>query len=347
MDSQNSILHKKIEEYSGKNKIFGVVRVTLKDKVIFEQSMGYADLENKIPFSKDSMFTFYSLSKPFCVLGLLKLYNKGIIDIDKHPSVYLPEAEGLHEKVTIRHMLYHISGLPDFEQNKDFSSTHKHGYPYELREQLKELTEYKQNFEPGTAALYANINMIIPALIIENISGLSYEEYMKTDVFEPLGMKTAVIDNENRFIENRTKCYDLIDGEITEIQKSYNWLLGAGDIVGTVDDVYCLNKAIKNKLLVSEKIWNEILTPSPLNSMGMGCTVINWHGKQRINHNGGHLGFRTIHIQLPEDDFDIIFLSNTGYGSSREDISEMIYEFFYGKDNILETKIEMDKGYIK
>ena len=339
-------LKNQIDEYCVNNKIFGVVRVTVKDDIVFEQSMGYADLENKIPFSKDSMFTFYSLSKPFCVLGLLKLYDKVIIDIDKHPSVYLPEAEGLHEKVTIRHMLYHISGLPDFEQDKSFCDSHLPGFPHKIREHLKELKNYKQNFEPATAAMYANVNMIIPALIIENVTGISYEDYMKKEVFEPLGMKTAVIDNENRYIENRTKCYDLIDGEICEIQKSHNWLLGAGDIVGTVDDVYCLNKAIKHKLLVSEKTWNEILTPSPLNSMGMGCTVIEWYGKLRVNHNGGHLGFRTIHIQVPKDDFDIIFLSNTGYGSSREDICDMIHNAFYGTENQTNIKIEMDKGYI-
>ena len=81
--------------------------------------------------------------------------------------------------------------------------------------------------------------------------------------------------------------------------------------------------------------------------MGMGCTVSEWHGKHRITHNGGHKGFRTLHIQLPDDDFDIIFLSNSGYGEARNDISEMIYSNFYNIENIVKKDgIEMDKGYI-
>ena len=80
--------------------------------------------------------------------------------------------------------------------------------------------------------------------------------------------------------------------------------------------------------------------------MGLGNTVFSWHGKQRINHNGGHFGFRTLHVQLPEDDFDIIILSNSGYGNARGDIAEMLYHKFYEKGEAIGENIEMDKGYI-
>jgi hypothetical protein len=123
-------------------------------------------------------------------------------------------------------------------------------------------------------------------------------------------------------------------------------MLGAGDILGTVDDVYCLNTAYKNKLLLSDKTWEEIVLPCELNSMGLGNTIFTWHGKRRINHNGGHLGFRTLHVQLPEDDFDIILLSNSGYGDARNVIAEMVYTAFYGDDGSLGERVEMDKGYL-
>lgn len=89
-----------------------------------------------------------------------------------------------------------------------------------------------------------------------------------------------------------------------------------------------------------------ILTPSPINQMGMGCTITEWHTKYRITHNGGHSGFRTLHIQLPEDDFDIIFLSNSGFGDARVDISNMIFNAFYNDNNLSDESVEMDKGYI-
>ena len=339
-------LDKKLKEYCSFEKISGVVRVTLKDKMIYQSYFGYANDQNKTAFSENSMFAFYSMSKPLCAIGLLKLVEKGLVDLDIHPKKYLPEADGFNENVTIRHLLRHVSGLPDFEQNIDFCSRYKPGINERIREHLKLLTKYPPYFEPNTGGKYANINFIIPALIIENVTGIRYADYMKKEVFEPLGMKTALIDDVNLFVENRVQGYALENGERVPIEKSYDWMLGAGDVVGTVDDAYCLNKAYKNKLLLSEKTWEEIVTPSPLNRMGLGNTVFYWHGKKRINHNGGHLGFRTMHVQLPEDDFDIIILSNSGYGNAREDIAEMIYKEFYGNGEVIGERIGMDVGYI-
>ena len=170
---------------------------------------------------------------------------------------------------------------------------------------------------------------------------------MKKEVFEPLGMEKAIVDNETLYIPNRVKGYALIDEKLTEVDRSCSWMLGAGDIVATVDDVYRLNIAIKNSMLLSDKTWELILTPTAYNNMAMGCTVTTWHGKQRIHHNGGHTGFRTLHIQLPEDDFDIIILSNSGFGNARNGISEMIYSAFYESNDDSLTNFKMDMGYAK
>ena len=340
-------LDRQITEYCEANHIFGTLRVTLKDNIIYEQSFGFADFERKESFSDNSMFTLYSLSKPFCAIGLLKLRDKGLVDIDCHPSKYVPEADGFDENVTVRHLLHHTSGLPDFEQTTEFKEKYEPGYSKYVREHLRLLTEYPSDFAPGSGGKYANINFVLCALIIENVSGMPYSEYMKKKVFEPLGMRNAVIDDENTVIPRRVKGYELSEGEMTEVEKSHNWLFGAGDIAATVDDVYCLNKAIKNGLLLSRETWQEVLTPSPVNSMGMGCTVTDWHGKKRITHNGGHIGFRTLHVQLPEDDFDIILLSNSGFGNARYDLSEMVYSHFYSNSDCKITNdIQMDKGYI-
>lgn len=340
-------LREQISEYCKANHVSGALRVTVKDKVEHEQYLGFADMELKLPFTKDSMFTLYSLSKPFCAIGLLILRDQGLVDLDSHPAKYVPEANGFDERVTIRHLLHHISGLPDFSLTTEFSSKNAPGYSKDIRSDLKQLTECPAYFAPGTSGKYANINFILCALIIENVSGLTYSEYMEKEVFKPLGMKNAVVDNENMMIPHRVKGYGLSGNKIIEVEKRHRGLFGAGDIVATVDDVYCLNKAIKHQLLLSKETWQEVLTPSPLNRKGMGCTVSNWHGKKRITHNGGHTGFRTLHIQLPEDDFDIIFLSNSGFGNARVDLSEMIHSYYYKDDtDKAAEKVEMDQGYI-
>ena len=340
-------LEQKLNRYCAENKIFGVLRVTEKDEILLNMSFGYANIENKTEFADSSMFTLYSLSKPFCTLGFLKLCDKGLASVDAHPSEYIPEAKNFDSRVTFRHALHHVSGLPDFEQLTEFNKKYAPGFARKTREHLTLLSDYPQYFAPGEGAMYANINMILPALAIENITGRSYAEYMQKEVFEPLGMSSAVVGDENSVIPNRVQGYELLpDGTPTPIAPSHDWLFGAGDIVAAADDVYCLNRAIKERRLISDAAWNMALTPARQNSMGMGCTVSVWHGKTRITHNGGHLGFRTLHVQLPETDFDIIFLSNSGYGEARGDISEMLHAAFFESAEQAQTP-EMDKGYIK
>lgn len=335
-----------IDEYYKNNKNSGYLRITSKDEIVYERCIGYADIENEIPFTKESMFTFYSLSKPFSAIGLLKLKDKGLVDLDAHPSKYLPEASGFDERVTIRHMLHHISGLPDFVQTANFNEKGITGLPEQMREQLKELTNYPMVFEPGTQGMYANINFILCALIIENVSGMKYSDYMEKEVFEPLGMTNAKVDCKNLVLKSRVKGYEMQGNSIVEVDKDTDWMFGAGDIVGTADDVYCLNKAIKHKLLLKPETWEEALTPTEIFPMGMGCMVFNWHGKKRINHNGGSVGFRTLHVQILEDDFDIILLSNSGWGEARDDFAEAIYELWYGDNTDAGQKVQMDAGYI-
>lgn len=333
-------------DYYKANKNSGVLRVTLKDEVIYEKFMGYADIENKTEFSKKSMFTLYSLSKPFCAIGLMKLKDKNLVDIDKHPGFYLPEVKDFDKAVTIRHLLTHTSGIPDFDQNTDFRQKYTGETSEQLKEQLLLLSKYDMMFEPGTKGQYANINFIICALIIEAVSGMSYGEYMKTEVFEPLGMYDTFIDNKALTLEKRVKGYTKKEDKIVSVNRVTEWIMGGADVVSTVDDVYCLNKAIKQKLLLDAKSWEEILTPSPINSMGFGCTVSNWHNMMRITHNGGWEGFRTMHVQLPEDDFDIILLTNSAWGDARNDIAEAIYEAYYGDDNTVSDDVKMDVGYV-
>ena len=160
-------------------------------------------------------------------------------------------------------------------------------------------------------------------------------------------MKHARVDNAHLFHPDRVTGYELSDGEPKKIDRATDWLLGAGDILGTADDVYALRNAIKNSLLISKEAWQEVLTAAPINDFGMGCRVNLWHERKCITHNGGHLGFRTLHKYLPDEDFDLIFLSNSGYGSAREDLGEMIFSVFFGyTTDARNEKIEMDKGYI-
>lgn len=344
--SREQRLNTFLDAYCKEQHIMGVLQVTRRDIPLFQYRSGYGNLENRTAFHGNSVFSLYSITKPFCAIGLLKLADLGLVDIDRHPGIYLPEMKNTDPQLTLRHMLHHISGLPDFWQTSDFKNRHPQAPVSQVREHLKEILEYPPYFAPGTGAKYGNINFLPLALIIEHITGTTYAEYMQKEVFGPLGAKTLRVDREDLVLENRVQGYDLAEGQLVPVERNLKWMFGAGDLVGTVDDVYCLNKAIKHKLLLKPETWQEVLTPSPLNDMGLGCRVNHWHGKLRITHNGGSSGFRTMHMQLPEDDFDIIFLSNSGFGDARNHIAEAVYKACYGTPEGTDIPLEMDKGYV-
>lgn len=331
--------------YCNENNFFGSLRVTHKSEILYERRVGYGNIETKEPIKKDSVFTLYSISKPFCTLGLLKLYDRGVVDIDKHPGEYVNEAKRLDNTLKIRHLLHHISGLPDFLQTPEFVKKYSPGIPERIRNHLDILQDYPMKFKPGSNTMYENINFNICALICENITGFSYSEYMQNEVFIPLGMKTAYIDN-GQFCAKKVMGHVIEDRKITATEPVYDWMMGAGDVAGTVDDVYCLNKAINEKLILKNETWDMVLSTHPINGFGMGCIVEKHDGKVKITHNGGNRGFRTIHILFPEDDFDIILLSNCDWVDGRHYIANTIYDMYYNVISEKKLQPEFDKGYI-
>ena len=335
-----------LESYTAQNGNSGYLRVTVKDNVVLERSIGYANRETKTPFCRDSLFTLYSLSKPFCALGLMKLVDRGLVKLEDHPGVYVPEAKTFHRDVTLDQILRHIGGIPDFVQTAKFHKKYPEGKAEHMRRHLLELAQHPMVSQPGTVSMYANVNYILVALVIENVSGMPYPTYMEREVFAPLGMKTARVDHPHLQDPNRVTGYEIYDGQVVAVERCLDWMLGAGDVLGTADDVYALNRAIKHEKLVSKESWARILTPTPLGNFGLGCRVSQWHGKQRIMHNGGSEGFRTLHIQLPEDDFDIIYLSNSGWGEARWDYAEAVFKAWYSQDDGQCDRTKMDEGYI-
>ena len=98
----------------------GVLRITHKDEIIYKRNLGFDNHFERKPFTDTSMFSFYSLSKPFCALAIMRLYDKGLVDIEAHPSKYVPEASKLNKNLKIYQLMNHTSGVPDCYNEKDF-----------------------------------------------------------------------------------------------------------------------------------------------------------------------------------------------------------------------------------
>ncbi len=329
-----------LDEYSEKSGYMGITRIMKNGETVFEHCNGYGDEALTEPLTPDSVFRFYSITKPFCAIALMQQYEAGKVDLDAHPGKYVPEARGFDPRITVRMVLRHSSGLPEVT-TEEFMKRET----ADIRAGMKALAGQPLDFEPGTGVWYRNTNFALCGLIVEELSGMTVGEYIEKNVFSPLGMKTAFCAAAHP--EKKTVTgFDMQDGKrVKAPYMNIASFAGCGDACGTAEDLSRLYLAIREKKLLRPETWDTVFSTPDDNSFGFGCSVFDWHGKRAIQHNGGHYGFRTIQRILPGDDFDIIVLANTGFGTPREDITEKIYELCFDSDGNA-ANIEMDKGFI-
>lgn len=274
----------------------------------------------------------------------MRLVDQGRASLDDHPGKYVEEAKKLHPAITMRMLLNHTSGLPDFSQSEEYLKI-RYTYPVDIRAMIDCIASLPMNAEPGTTVRYINAGFFLTSVVTESIAGLPWREYIEKEVFQPLGMEHSGIDQVPLILPDRAAGYDFSGMDIVQPPHLFaDWMMGAGAGYATVDDVYQLHTAVRDRLLVSETAWKEILTPSG-GAFGLGCSVSSWHGKLRYQHNGGFTGFRTLHVHLPEDDFDIILLSNMGFGNARTAFSEAIHALYYEGETAASDQPRMDAGY--
>lgn len=345
--SREERLDEWIDAYCALFPFSGTVSIQRGEEKLFERCEGYANLELGIPVTTRTRFRLYSLTKPFCAISLLLLYDRGLVDLDAHPSRYISEAAKLHPGITVRSLLNHSSGLPDFSESQEFVSQLQYELPVNPERLIGCLHDVPMHFEPGQWSFYCNFNFFLVSLIAERVSDRPYNEWMEQEVFTPLEMGTAKMDCSGLLIPDRASGYDINGEELVKAPLlNIDWMMGAGCGTGTAADVYRIHDAIKREKLLKKDTWGQVLTPSQ-GGYGFGCTVSRWHGRLRYTHNGGFHGFRTLHIQLPEDDFDIILLSNYGFGNARIAFSEAIYSIYYGPEDEAGLQPEMDSGFAR
>ncbi len=169
------------------NPINGNILVAENGKSIYKKSFGFADFENKIPNSETSRFNIASVSKTFTAVSILQLKEKGKVDIDKPVKKYLPEFP--YDDITIRHLLSHTSGLPDYYfYDKTYEKEPLRIYTN--KDILDDLNKFKfpLSFKPGEKWDYANINYCLLAEVVEKVSGQNFQDYLQKNIFSKAKM---------------------------------------------------------------------------------------------------------------------------------------------------------------
>lgn len=185
-------IEKFIQENMDKGKIPGLsITIVKGDKTIYQKGFGYSDIETKNPVTDKTLFELGSTSKAFTGLGILKMEQDGLIKLNDDVSMYIPwfkvNYKGEDAKITLEQLLHHSSGIPFKTIDKIPVSNEDNA----LEQTVKTLIGIELDSKPGDKFQYATINYDVLGLIIEKVSGLSYEKYMEENVIKPLGLNNT------------------------------------------------------------------------------------------------------------------------------------------------------------
>lgn len=206
-EDKSTKVQKFIEETMEKAKIPGLsVTIVKDDKTIYKKGFGYADLENKEPVTPESVFELASNTKAYTALGILKLSEDGLINLEDNVTKYIPWLKPKYKdkevQITIEQLIHHTSGIPDLTLEMDLNNK-------DLNEVAKQIADTDLLSEPGEKYNYTTTNYSILGLVIEKVTNKSYEDYMDEDVLKPLGLNNTYVDKQQVSEKLMTKGYKI------------------------------------------------------------------------------------------------------------------------------------------
>jgi CubicO group peptidase (beta-lactamase class C family) len=321
----------KLDSFFAAQKDFsGVVLIAENGKSIYHKAFGYREFENKIPLQTTDIFELASVSKQFTAMIIMMLKEKGLLNYDDSVSKYL---EIPYKGITIRNLLTHTSGLPDYQAVMDqyWDKTKVAGNP----DCIEYLNKYAppKHFEPGEKYEYSNTGYMLLASIAEKASGKDFIELCRKWIFKELKMNSTDI----RTLEEKKATKNFAIGHIyVEERNKYVradsfpssnytiWLgnrKGPGRISSTAADLLIWDKALYTEKLIKQSTLQDAFTPMKLNNGTISNYGFGWElrndplFRKIVQHNGDNPGYKTQIIRYIDKKKTIILLNNNAYGN--------------------------------
>jgi CubicO group peptidase (beta-lactamase class C family) len=284
--------------------------------VVYSASRGMADIERGIPIGPRTAFDIASVSKQFTGMLAMILHQEGRLDYDAPVVRYLPELSRFGPDVTVRHLLTHTSGLPDYYDALARSAAP--GGWVSNRQALAFLEQWGEPaFRPGDRFEYSDVGYEMLALVLESAAGEPFGDLLRHRIFEPLEMKdTRLRDRPDMPVPERARAYTpLGHGFVPGPAHPLDCLVGSGAIDTTIDDLRRWYQALDEERLVTRSTLKEALRPMRLNDGGNSSYAFGWFLKsdlwrRRLEHPGSWNGYQAFVVRYPESRFTVVLLAN-------------------------------------
>tara|TARA_B100001250_G_C19775176_1_gene779199 strand:- start:675 stop:1742 length:1068 start_codon:yes stop_codon:yes gene_type:complete len=304
----------------------GVILIASKGEIIYTGVNGKRDFENGIPLLSSDIFELASISKQFTAMMIMICKEKGLLSYDDLVEKYLDIP---YKGITIRNLLTHTSGLPDYQEIMDkYWDKSKVAGNIEILEYLNKY-EPKILFSPGEEYKYSNTGYVLLGSIVEKVTDKDFVEMSKKWIFEPLKMgSTSIRSNEekkelnNLAFGHKKDSLDRFVNANKFLSSDYTiWLgnrKGPGRVSSNVFDLLLWDQALYTEKLTSKKTMKEAFSPYSLNSKTLSHYGFGWRlnkdSKNKIvSHSGSNPGYKTRIVRLLDKRKTIIILSNNDF----------------------------------
>jgi CubicO group peptidase (beta-lactamase class C family) len=316
------------------------VLVKKEGTVLFEKGYGLRRIKARAPITPHTDFRLASVTKQFTAMSVMLLERDGKLRYETTLTEIFPDFPAYGKAITIRHLLTHTSGLPDYEDLMD-QEEKSHGKRWSPAHQIQDEEvlvllekQTRGKFAPGTSWAYSNSGYVVLGLIVAKASGVSYPEFLKRRIFDPLHMQnTLAYQRGSKGIPRRAFGHSRERGKlILSDQSSTSATLGDGGVYSNLEDLSKWDEALGKHTLLSATKMQAALTPVKLAdgrephwpaqpdgdnlapgkpvSYGFGWFLDSYPGHPRMWHSGTTIGFRNVIERFTRDHLTIVILSN-------------------------------------
>lgn len=293
------------------------VAVALDDEIVLAKGYGLAEVEHGVPVHAGTTFRIGSVTKQFTAAAIVRLAERDKLAIDEDMRAYLPDYPELPDGhvVTLRHLLTHTSGIPSYtDLGQAFWSRARVDLDHEAM--LAIFAELPLDFAPGERWAYNNSGYYLLGMVLEEVTGQGYAEYMQATFFEPLGLDSMRYGSFEDIIPDRAQGYRFEDGELAnDAFMSMTAPGAAGALLANAEDLVKWQLALVSGKVVSPESYAEMTTPFLLGDMseteyGFGLSLAPIAGRPAVRHGGGIFGFNSELAYLPEERVSVAVISN-------------------------------------
>ncbi|MGE3615488.1 MAG: serine hydrolase domain-containing protein [Gemmatimonadales bacterium] len=311
------------------------VAVESRGQLLLARGYGLANVEAGTHAGAETIYRIGSLTKQFTATAIMQLVEAGKIGLDEDVKKYLPDYPTQGNRVTIRHLLTHTSGIKSYTGIGPQFWNEASRLDLTDDQMLALFKDLPFDFKPGERYLYNNSAFYLLGVIIGKVAGIPYRQYVRDKLFAPLGLTATSYCDDRPIIPHRAGGYEVQGAVVTNaVPLSLNTPGAAGALCSNVLDLLTWQHGFDAARLITPASRDQIRTSAVLNdgkptNYGFGVAIRNFEGHRSFAHSGGINGFATWLARYPDDDLTVVVLTNSGSGPATR-IGDLIARVMLG-----------------